>query len=64
MNHEGWNLFQFLSFTASLFRFHFSFPAAAEGAVELDDGEELVELGLDEGIFGGEEQLLFSCKTS
>lgn len=33
-------------------------PPAAEGAVELDYGEELVEAGLDERILSGEKLLL------
>ena len=32
-------------------------PAAAEGAVELDDGEEFVAADLGEAEFGGEEFL-------
>src|SRR5882762_7530440 len=34
-------------------------PTPAECAVELDEREELIELGRDERVFGGEEQLLF-----
>src|SRR5438552_18163829 len=33
-------------------------PAAAQGAVKLDDGQELVELRLDEGILRRKKQLL------
>jgi hypothetical protein len=32
-------------------------PAAAQGAVELDQRQELVELGLGEGVFSGVKML-------
>lgn len=35
------------------------FPPSAQRAIKLDEGEELVELGFDECVLGGEELLLF-----
>jgi hypothetical protein len=34
-------------------------PAATEGAIELDDGRELIELGLGQGALGQKQELLF-----